>query len=77
MTVGPDLIPVEVWKCFGEEALDWLTRLFNVIFRHQKCLRSGGLVYLFLLLHLSLYIRIRVAYNFISTIEVSSYLVML
>ena len=33
---GPDLIPVEIWKCLGEEGLDWLTELFNVIFRTVK-----------------------------------------
>jgi len=31
--VGPDLIPVEIWKCLGEKGLEWLTELFNVIFR--------------------------------------------
>ena len=30
---GPDQIPVEMWKCLGEEGLEWLTELFNVIFR--------------------------------------------
>ena len=34
--VGPDLIPVEVWKCLGEVGVDWLTELFNVIFRTGK-----------------------------------------
>ena len=34
--VGPDLIPVEIWKCLGEAGLDWLTGLFNVIFRTGK-----------------------------------------
>jgi len=34
--VGPDLIPVEIWKCLGEVGLDWLTELFNVIFRTVK-----------------------------------------
>ena len=27
--VGPDNIPVEVWKCLGETALEFLTKLFN------------------------------------------------
>jgi len=31
--IGPNLIPVEVWKCLGEVGLDWLAELFNVIFR--------------------------------------------
>ena len=34
--VGPDLIPVEIWKCFGEVGVEWLTDLFNVIFRTVK-----------------------------------------
>jgi len=34
--VGPDLIPVEIWKSLGEEGIDWLTDLFNVIFRTVK-----------------------------------------
>jgi len=33
---GPDQIPVEVWKCSGKEGLEWLTELFNVIFRTAK-----------------------------------------
>ena len=33
---GPDQIPVEVWKYLGEEGLEWLTELFNVIFRMAK-----------------------------------------
>jgi len=33
---GPDQIPVEVWKCLHEEGLEWLTELFNVIFRIAK-----------------------------------------
>ena len=36
MVVGPDLIPVKIWKCLGEVGLDWLTELFNVIFRTVK-----------------------------------------
>jgi len=34
--VGPDLIPVEIWKCLGEAGLDWSMKLFNVIFRTVK-----------------------------------------
>ena len=33
---GPDQIPVEVWKYLGEEGLEWLTELFNVILRIAK-----------------------------------------
>ncbi|KAK3564267.1 hypothetical protein QTP86_011987 [Hemibagrus guttatus] len=33
--VGPDDIPVEVWKCLGEAAVEFLTSLFNrVLLRH-------------------------------------------
>jgi len=30
--VGPDSIPVEIWKTLGGEGLDLLADLFNVIF---------------------------------------------
>ncbi|XP_019226337.1 PREDICTED: uncharacterized protein LOC109207802 [Nicotiana attenuata] len=33
---GPDKIPVELWKAVGWVGLEWLTRLFNVIFRTKK-----------------------------------------
>ena len=29
MAVGPHDIPVEVWKCLGEIALEFLTKLYN------------------------------------------------
>ena len=38
--VGPDFIPVKVWKCLGELGVDWLTQLFNVIFRIAKIRRE-------------------------------------
>ncbi|XP_074377291.1 uncharacterized protein LOC141718810 [Apium graveolens] len=31
--MGPDQIPIEVWLCLGEERDQWLTRLFDTIFR--------------------------------------------
>ena len=34
--VGPNLIPVEIWKCLGEVGIDWLVELFNIIFRTVK-----------------------------------------
>jgi hypothetical protein len=34
--MGPDGIPIEVWKCFGDSAIVWLTKLFNHIFRSNK-----------------------------------------
>ena len=27
--VGSDNIPIEAWKCMGEEGISWLTKLFN------------------------------------------------
>jgi len=34
--VGPDSIPVEVWKSLGEDGVAWLTDFFNVIFKTAK-----------------------------------------
>ena len=31
--MGPDGIPIEVWRSFGDVAIVWLTKLFNLIFR--------------------------------------------
>ncbi|XP_075077138.1 uncharacterized protein LOC142163884 [Nicotiana tabacum] len=33
---GPDEIPVEFWKEVGRAGLEWLSGLFNVIFRMKK-----------------------------------------
>uniref|UniRef100_A0A1S4B021 Craniofacial development protein 2-like n=1 Tax=Nicotiana tabacum TaxID=4097 RepID=A0A1S4B021_TOBAC len=33
---GPDEIPVEFWKCMGRSGVEWLTRLFNAIFRTKR-----------------------------------------
>ena len=30
--MGPDGIPIEVWRCLGDRAIVWLTNLFNIIF---------------------------------------------
>jgi len=30
--IGPDSIPVEIYKSLGEEGLEWLKNFFNVIF---------------------------------------------
>ena len=35
-TVGLDNIPMKIWKCLGEQGLEWLTELFNVIARPAK-----------------------------------------
>ncbi|KAK3571078.1 hypothetical protein QTP86_001733, partial [Hemibagrus guttatus] len=34
--VGPDDIPVEVWKCLGEVAVEFLTSLFNRVLESEK-----------------------------------------
>jgi hypothetical protein len=31
-----DDIPIEVWRCLGDIAIVWLTKLFNIIFRSNK-----------------------------------------
>ena len=34
--IGPDGIPIEVWRYLGDIAILWLTKLFNHIFRLNK-----------------------------------------
>ena len=34
--MGLDGIPIEVWRCLGDIAIVWLTKLFNHIFRSNK-----------------------------------------
>jgi hypothetical protein len=34
--MGPYGIPIEVWKCLGDIAIVWLTKLFNHIFRSNR-----------------------------------------
>ncbi|KAL5123966.1 Craniofacial development protein 2 [Glycine soja] len=34
--VGPDNIPIEVWKTLGDRGLEWLTKLFNEIMSKSK-----------------------------------------
>jgi hypothetical protein len=34
--LGPDDIPIKVWRCLGDIAIVWLTKLFNIIFRSNK-----------------------------------------
>ena len=38
--VGPDDITVEVWKCLGEVAVNFLTRLFNTILETHEWRKS-------------------------------------
>jgi hypothetical protein len=34
--MGPDGIPIEVWRSLGAVAIVWLPKLFNLIFRSNK-----------------------------------------
>ncbi|XP_071740778.1 uncharacterized protein [Rutidosis leptorrhynchoides] len=34
--VGPDQIPIEAWRCLGDDGVRWLTNLFNTMFRSAK-----------------------------------------
>ena len=43
--MGPDGIPIEVWRCLGDRAIVWLTKLFNLIFRSNKMPEEWGEVY--------------------------------
>ena len=42
--IGPDSIPVEVWKSLGEDGVAWLTDFFNVIFKTAKMPQEWSLV---------------------------------
>lgn len=33
---GPNEIPIEVWRCFDEEGILWLSKLFNIILKTLK-----------------------------------------
>nr|GEW87802.1 hypothetical protein [Tanacetum cinerariifolium] len=37
-SLGPDQIPIEAWRCLGDEGVKWLTCLFNKIFSSAKIL---------------------------------------
>jgi len=68
---GPGEIPVEFWKSVGRAGLEWLTKLFNVIFRKKRCSKSGDGARWFLCT------RIRVISKIATTIGVLSCLVIL
>ncbi|KAI0508024.1 hypothetical protein KFK09_014158 [Dendrobium nobile] len=34
--VVPDDIPIEMWKCLGDEGTSWLTKLFNTVLKTKK-----------------------------------------
>jgi hypothetical protein len=35
-TMGPNGVPIEVWRSLEDVAIIWLTKLFNLIFRSNK-----------------------------------------
>ena len=39
--VGPDELPVEVWKCMGEMGIKFLIRLFNRLLMGERCQKNG------------------------------------
>ena len=43
--LGPDEVPIEVWRVLGDVAIVWLTKLFNHIFRSNKSPKSGEKAY--------------------------------
>ena len=34
--MGPDDIPIKVWRCLGDLSIVWLTKMFNNIYRSNK-----------------------------------------
>jgi hypothetical protein len=40
-TLGPDDIPIEVWRYLGDIAIVWLTKLFNIICLHRLVIRTS------------------------------------
>jgi len=42
--VGPNSIPVEIWKSLGEEGIEWLTDLFNIILKTERCHKNEDIV---------------------------------
>ena len=39
--MGPDGIPIKVWRCLRDIAIVWLTKIFNNIFRSNKMPESN------------------------------------
>lgn len=40
-TAGHNNIPVEIWKCFGDEGIIWLTKLVNNILTSEEMPEEG------------------------------------
>ena len=43
--MGPDCIPIEVWKGLEGISIVWLTKNFNLIFGQIRCEKNGDGVY--------------------------------
>jgi len=67
--VGPDSIPVKVWKSLGEDGVAWLTNFSMLSLRLQGCHKNGDIV------QTSHYIRIKEMLKTVITIGALSYLV--
>jgi len=59
---------VEVWKCVGEEVLDWLAKFLMSPVGPLRCHVNGDVV------QLSHHTKLRLIYNFVTTIKVYNYL---
>ena len=40
-SIGPDGIPIEVWKCLSEEGVMWLTKLLTRFYDQRRCPMIG------------------------------------
>jgi hypothetical protein len=43
--MGPDGIPIEVWRCLDARVIVWLTKLLTLFFGLTRFLKNGGEVY--------------------------------
>ncbi|XP_071683663.1 uncharacterized protein [Lolium perenne] len=43
--MGPDCIPIEVWRGLADIAIVWLTKLFTPFFGQTRCQKNGDVVY--------------------------------
>lgn len=63
--IVPDEIPIEFWNNIGEEGIEWLAELLNVISRWRRCPKLGDRVWWFRC------IRTRVTFRIATIIVVS------
>ena len=64
--VGPDDIPIDVWRMMGERGITWVQIYLILCGEARRCQRNGGKVLWYL------YTRTRVIYKIVPTIEVLS-----